>query len=223
MDLPTSGEGLIPIGVGVMLNESEWSVPVWIRKEEERIMNKIAALVVLLLGGMVSAKEIGGVTLTETLSAGGENLVLNGAGLRKKLFVKVYAGGLYLKAKTTDAPAIVASDEPMAIRMHFLYGVSAKRLIGAWNDGFKAALGKDRGSLQAKIDAFNALFQRKAEKGDIYDLIYTPGSGVALVINGENQGKVEGHDFKKAVFSIWLGEKLADGNLESVKKGMLGG
>lgn len=37
--------------------------------------------------------------LSDMIMAGKEQLVMNGAGLRKKLFVKVYAGGFYLKKK----------------------------------------------------------------------------------------------------------------------------
>jgi len=172
----------------------------------------------LAIGG-----EIGGVTLPDTMDLGGENLALNGAGLRKKLFIKVYAGGLYIKEKSSDAAAIVAADEPMAIRMHFIYdGVSAAKLTTAWNEGFEAALGKDRAAMQDKIDAFNALFTKTAKKNDVYDIAYVPGVGTRVVVNGESHGTVEGHAFKQAVFSIWLGEKVADSNLAALKKSLLG-
>ena len=153
----------------------------------------------------------------------GQELVLNGAGLRKKFIVKVYAGALYLKEKSSDAAAIVAADEAMQIRMHFLYGVKPEQLIDAWNDGFDAALGKDRGPMQAKVDAFNALFTKKTKKHDTYDVVYVPGTGTQVHFNGTKVGEVAGLDFKQAVFAIWLGEGVADSNLKSLKKKMLGG
>ena len=172
---------------------------------------------------MAPCGEIGGVTLPDTMTLAGTDLALNGAGLRKKLFIKVYAGGLYIKSKSKDATAIVAADEPMAIRMHFIYdGVSAEKLTGAWNDGFKAALGENQAAMQEKIDAFNALFTTDAKEDDVYDISYVPGSGTSVVINGNTVGTVESHEFKKAVFSIWLGKKVADGNLAALKKSMLG-
>ena len=67
--------------------------------------------------------------------------------------------------------------------------------------------------------SFNAYFSQKAEKNDIYDIIYIPEQGVSVYIKGELKGTIKGLDFKKAVFSIWLGEKPADSNL---KKKMLG-
>ncbi len=184
-------------------------------------MKKIILPLILLLASASFGKEIGGVNLPDTLKAGDAQLSLNGAGLRKKLFIKVYAGGLYLQKPSKDASSIVAADEPMAIRMHFIYdGVDAKKLIDAWNEGFDAALGSDKASLQKEIDAFNGLFTKEAKEGDIYDVVYVPGNGVEVILNGTVLGKVEGMAFKKAVFSIWLGENVDD--LKSLKKSMLG-
>ena len=43
------------------------------------------------------ARELAGVSLPDTLSAGDKALKLNGLGLRKKAIFKVYVGGLYLE------------------------------------------------------------------------------------------------------------------------------
>ena len=66
------------------------------------------------------ARDLAGVSLPDTLSAGDKTLKLNGLGLRKKAIFKVYVGGLYLEAPSKDAAAIVAADAPKAVRMHFL-------------------------------------------------------------------------------------------------------
>ena len=182
----------------------------------------VASFLVLVAGTALMGGKLGKVDLPDTVSVGGEELVLNGAGWRKKLIIKVYAGALYLKGKSADAASIIQADEPMAVHMHFTYGVKPKQLTDAWNDGFKASLGGNTAALQQKIDAFNALFTEKAGKGDIYQIVYQPGTGVSVRFNGETVGTVEGLDFKKAVFGIWLGEKLADGNLGKLKKTMLG-
>mgnify|MGYP003472984491 FL=1 len=167
------------------------------------------------------AKEVGGVNLSDSITAGKEQLVLNGAGLRKKAFVKVYAGGLYLRKKEGDAQKIINADESMAIRMQFIYdGVSGKKLVDAWNDGFadNATTG-DLGPIKERIDTFNSFFTEEARKGDIYDIIYTPGDGVSVYRKGKLMGTVKGFDFKKALFAIWLGKKPVD---DSLKQGMLG-
>lgn len=180
----------------------------------------IVALVLGLMPLPIAAGEIGGVMLPETLKAGDETLILNGAGLRKKLFVKVYAGGLYLKEKNQDAAAVIAADQPMAIRMHFIYdGVSSEKLIDAWNEGFDNSLGDGRSALKAEIDQFNGYFTVEAKENDIYDLVYLPGKGVAVSIKGEVAGVIPGLPFKQALFAIWLGDEPADDDL---KEGMIG-
>jgi hypothetical protein len=48
------------------------------------------------------AGELAGVTLDDTVTLNDADLVLNGMGLRKKLWVEVYVAGLYLPSKTSD-------------------------------------------------------------------------------------------------------------------------
>jgi len=175
---------------------------------------------IILTASTAIAGRIGGVTLPETLKAGDATLVLNGAGLRKKLWIKVYAGGLYLPRKQADANAIIRADEPMAVRMHFIYdGVSAKKLIDAWNEGFEAATNGNTAPIQEQIDQFNAMFTKEAHEGDIYDIVYVPGVGTTVTMNGQSMGTIEGLAFKQALFAIWLGDEPAD---EGLKEGMLG-
>ncbi len=183
-----------------------------------RLMLSLGLIVVLAIPA--SATEIGGVNMPDTMTVGEQQLMLNGAGLRKKLWIKVYAGGLYLKEPTSNSINIIQADEPMAVRMHFIYdGVSAQKLIDAWDEGFDAALKGDTSSIQAEIDQFNSLFTVEAKEGDIYDIVYLPEEGTRVSFNGKLVGVVPGLPFKQALFAIWLGKKPADDDL---KDGMLG-
>ena len=186
------------------------------------MIGKVFAVGVLVLTTAIvaSAVEIGGVTLPDTMVVGSHQLVLNGAGLRKKFFVKVYAAGLYLRARTGDAQAIIAADDPMAVRMEFIYdGVSPEKLVAAWNEGFANATGGDLSPIQPQVQQFDALFTEAARKGDVYQLLYTPGEGVQVEMNGRTVGTIPGLAFKRALFAIWLGDTPAD---RSLKEGMLG-
>lgn len=175
---------------------------------------------VIMMVSPAAAEKIGGVNLPDTLAAGKSNLILNGAGLRKKLFIKVYAAGLYLTQKNNDPQKIIEADEAMGIRMHFIYdGVSAEKLIKAWNEGFGNATKGNVAPIKNEIDKFNACFKDEAKEGDIYDIIYVPGQGTAVSVKGKLIETIKGHVFKKALFAIWLGEKPADSGL---KKGMIG-
>lgn len=180
----------------------------------------VIILAVFMMSPTAFAMQVGKVTLPDSLTAGEDTLLLNGAGLRKKFIVKVYAGGLYLKQKDTDPVKIIDEDAPMAIRMHFIHdGVSSKKLVDGWNKGFMNGTGGNIAPIQTEIDKFNAFFTEEAKKDDVYDIIYAPEQGISVYIKGELKGIVKGLEFKKAVFAIWLGEKPADAKL---KKGMLG-
>lgn len=181
-------------------------------------MKKILVVIfaVLMMSSIaVVAEQVGKVTLPDSLTAGKDTLLLNGAGFRKKLFIKVYAAGLYLKEKSSDPQKIIDADAPMAIRMVFVYHeVSRKKLVNAWNEGFNNGTGDNIGQIKSEIDTFNSFFSESAEENDIYDIIYVPEQGISVYIKGQLKGTVKGLDFKKAVFSIWLGEKPADTNLK---------
>lgn len=178
------------------------------------------SLVSLMFCSGVSGKEIGAVLLPDTFQAGEDTLFLNGAGLRKRLFVKVYVGALYLRAATQDPRKIIEADEPMVVRIHIIYdGISSKDFIDALNQGFQNATGGDITPIREKIDQFTRLFRGDPKKNDLYDIVYLPGKGINVLLNSKPSGVVDGLTFKKAVFSIWLGEKPVDVGL---KKGMLG-
>jgi hypothetical protein len=160
--------------------------------------------------------EIGSTSLPDTISLGEEQLILNGAGFRKKSFKKVYVGGLYLRKKNSNPQTIINMDEPMMVRMHFVYdGISSKKLINAWKEGFANATNGDNSLIMEEIEKFHSFFNQKARKGDIYDIIYTPKEGVTVYIKGKRMGTINDFDFKKVLFAIWLGKKPAQKSLKN--------
>ena len=178
------------------------------------------AVFLLCFVSPVSALEIGGVQLPDSVHVAGQKLSLNGAGLRTKMFFKIYAGGLYLTTPMQDAQAIISADEPMLVRMHFIYdGVNAEKLQNGWKEGFALTVPDADGNLQQAIDAFIGLFNEQAKKNDVYDISWIPGKGMQIRFNGKVQGEISGLDLKKGLFAIWLGKDPVDDDL---KEGMLG-
>jgi hypothetical protein len=168
----------------------------------------------------ISAREIAGVAVPESVSIKNKALVLNGAGIRKKLFIKIYVGGLYLPAKSTSVSEILADPGAKRIFMSFLYKeVSAERLVEGWNEGFAGNnTEEEQKVLQDRIKQFNALFT-PVHKGDEIRLDFIPGEGTQVWINETFKGTVPGEDFFRALLKIWLGDKPADADL---KNAMLG-
>jgi hypothetical protein len=175
----------------------------------------------LLLAPAAQAREVAGIQIPDQAPLGESTLVLNGAGVRSKFFIKVYVGALYLPDAQREAARIVEADAPVAVHLHFLHSeVDTKKLVDAWNDGFNA--NHDAGqlaALKARIERFNALF-RTVKRGEVIRIEYLPGRGTRVAINAEERGKIEGADFRAALLRIWLGDKPADDDL---KRSMLGG
>lgn len=164
-----------------------------------------------------SQQKVGDVTMPRTANLSGEDLTLNGAGMREKMWFDLYVGGLYLKAKTKNADEIINADEPMAIKLHIVSKlVSQEKMVGAVNDGFESpSHGKVTAAEQAQ---FTACFKDEIKSGNIFDIVYANGK-VTVYKDGNEKGSVPGLEFKKALFAIWLGKKPADKDLKS---GMLG-
>jgi hypothetical protein len=178
-----------------------------------------AALATLALASPAIAREVAGVEFPETTSVGGQELRLNGAGIRSKLFVKVYAGGLYLAQPSADEGAIVAADAPKRVRMVFLREVDKGKIMETYQEGFENnSAGPGLAALLEKLARIGpALADMK--KGGEMSVTYVPGQGTTVAAAGGGSVTVEGKDFGDAMFRNWLGPKPADGSL---KKAFLG-
>lgn len=165
------------------------------------------------------AKEVAGIAVPDTVTVNDTVLKLNGAGVRKRFFIKVYVGALYLKDPQTTAAAVLAAPSPRSVRMHVLYDeISAAKLVDAWNEGFTGNTSESElAALQPRITQFNALFPA-VRKGDVMRLDLV-GDTTEVWINQEQKGAVAGPDFQQALLKIWLGEKPVDAGL---KRAMLG-
>ena len=178
------------------------------------------ASILMLISGMVQGKEVLGIEMPDTLETGGQQLSLNGGGARTRLVVRVYVAGLYLAGPSSDAAAIIAADEPMAIRLHVTSGLlTAKRMREALVKGFNKSTDGNQASVQTGIDQLSSLLSEDISKRDTLTLAYTPGVGTEVRRNDKPLETIAGLAFKQALFGIWLGDKPAQDNL---KAGMLG-
>jgi len=177
-------------------------------------------LVSLLFVPASFSLEINGVNIPETLKAGNTNLILNGAGIRSKFFVKAYVGALYLKAKNSNPDAIINANEAMAIKLHITSSmITSEKMESATREGFQNSTNGKIAPINTQIEQFISVFKEEIKSNDIYDIIYTPEKGVDVLKNGKFKVNAKGLDFKKALFGIWLCDRPAH---KKLKYGMLG-
>jgi hypothetical protein len=182
-------------------------------------MKKLLFAVALLSSSAAVSKDVAGVKVPETISAGGKELKLNGAGIRKKFVFKVYVGALYLESPSTDASQIVSSDQVKSVHMTFLRNVEKDKILGAFKEGFENNSKDKAAALSPEIDKL-APSLTDLKEGSEMIVTYVPGTGTTISIKGGKEQTVAGKDMGDALFRNWLGAHPADDDL---KKEMLAG
>jgi long-chain acyl-CoA synthetase len=183
----------------------------------------VGFLAALLLAASSFAAEIEGVKLADKAQVGGSELALNGAGVRTRVFFRVYVGALYLQNKAGSTEAVLGDAGSKRIAMHMLRDLEAEQLLSAFNDGLKKnhAPG-ELAKLEPQVKQLDSIFAavKAVKKGDAVLLDYLPGVGTRVTVRGEDKGTIAGQEFNRALLRIWLGDQPAD---VSLKKAMLGG
>lgn len=183
----------------------------------------VVLLAAQLLIGSAFAAEVEGVRLDDKVQVGGADLALNGAGVRTRVFFKVYVGALYLPKKAATTDAVLGEAGAKRISMHMLRDLDAEQLLSAFNDGLKKNHKPDElAKLEPQVKQLDSIFAavKAVKKGDVVLLDYLPGAGTRVTVRGEDKGTIAGDAFNRALLRIWLGEQPADASL---KKAMLGG
>jgi hypothetical protein len=189
-------------------------------------MRYVLFCLVMLAHASVLAAEVEGVRLEEkiTLGNGGQQLVLNGAGVRHKIgMLKVYVGALYLSAKNSDAEKVIRDAGPKRVAMHILADeVTAKDFIASLNNALAANhIPAELALIESRMRDLNRMMHSVGalKKGGLVFLDYLPGSGTRVTVNGEVKITIKGEDFFQSLLRIWIGKKPVDGRLRNAMLG----
>lgn len=164
------------------------------------------------------AVDVAGVQLPGTVEIAGQPLQLNGYGIRKKFFFKVYVGSLYTAHQANSTAQVVDSRGGKLIRMNFLYSkVDKEKIVGGFAEGIK----KNSPELQQDpaITQFLGWFDADFIAKDQVDLAIDKDNTVSASHNGRQLGSLQSANLARALLLIYLGDKPADDNM---KAGMLG-
>jgi len=186
-----------------------------------RTSRLVAALLLAGAAGSACALEVAGVNVEEKAQVEGRELVLNGAGLRKRAFFQVYVIGLYLPQKKAAAAEAIAAPAPRRFAIHMLRDVDAETFTGALADGLKDNHGEaEMKALEPRVRQLQELMAsvKEAKKG-MRILLDGTAAGTQVTIDGRPAGLIPGEDFHRALARIWLGERPVQDDL---KKALLG-
>ena len=180
-------------------------------------------LILLSMAFPAFAAEVAGVKLADKDRVANSELLLNGAGLRKRAFFQVYAIGLYLPERKTAAAEAVAATGPKRVAIHMLRDVEAGEFAGALVNGMKDNLSEaEMKAFEPRVKQLSAIMgeMKEAKKGMRITLDWLPAAGTQMTVEGKPAGApIPGEDFYRALLRIWLGEKPVQDDL---KKALLG-
>lgn len=162
------------------------------------------------------------VILKDKIKVHNQELFLNGAGTRRKFFIDIYVGSLYVVSPTNDAASIINSNTIKSMHLHIVSSwINRKLLKSALKSELKSSSSEEEmDKLQREIDVFLSTFNEKIIVGDkfIFDII--PGKGVDVYKNNRLIKSIQGDRFSKRLIQLWIGDTPVDRKL---KAGILGG
>lgn len=177
------------------------------------------AVIAATLGTAAAAVDVAGVKYEEKLTVGGKELLLNGAGVRTKFIVKVYAAGLYLQSKEHTTEGVMKAVGPRRIRLVMMRDITSEDFGTAFMSGLNNNVSKeDKSKIVAQISKYGEMFAQidSLKKGDTLDTDWTPGVGAHSYLNGKKIGDVlPDVIFYNSVLRIWLGDKPVDSSLKA--------
>jgi hypothetical protein len=177
----------------------------------------------LSLSVVASAGDVAGVRLAERAELGESVLVLNGAGLRKRAFFKVYVAALYLTERRASPGDVLALRGPKRLSITLMRSIPVQQLVAGLSDGVRAnSSPREERSIRDRLDelAANLLSVDRARPGDVITFDWRPEAGTLVRLNGQARGEaIPGEDLYRALLKVWLGERPTSASL---KKALLG-
>jgi hypothetical protein len=193
----------------------------------KHILSTLVLIISLQFSGANAQQKfiVNGVEIPRTLEFKGKTMSLNGVGQRSKFFTDLYVQALYVTQLSQDAVQILESESEMAISLHITSGlITSKKLSKALAKGMEKSVG------EAGIEKFSKELQEleyllsteETKSGDIFELTFNPlDESLYITKNKEYKGKINGLQFKKAFFGIWLSENPVDKGLKDDLLGKL--
>jgi hypothetical protein len=175
-----------------------------------------------------AAVELEGVELAESITAYGQKLVLNGAGVRRRGYYKADVTALYLPEKRTTPDAIYKLNGVRRIQLNILRTFTSSTISriflvdfkqSATDDEFKKLIGPigQIGSAYANV--------KRVDKGDVVNLDWVPGIGWMATHNGKQLTGDGGNTLAindELAYQIYLRMYIGPAAPEDLRNGLLG-
>ena len=175
-----------------------------------------------------AAVELEGVDLPDTVTAYGQKLVLNGAGVRKRGYFKADVTALYLPEKRTTPDAIYKLNGVRRIQLNILREFTSSTITRIFLADFKqSATDEEFKRLIGPIGLIGAAYAnvKKVSKGDIVNLDWVPGVGWMATHNGKPLMGDGGSTLAindELAYQVYLRMYIGPNAPEELRNGLLG-
>jgi len=180
------------------------------------------AMAIVSLAAVASAAEVGGIRVDARTSLGASELVLNGAGLRKRAFFKVRRRSLPHRKEDVTAGRAGAR-RPKACQHHVAeesQHPGARRRGEGWHPPKQFAGGAAGSERPHRRADGRPAGGPAGQKGDVLTVDWLPYAGTLVALNGEVKSHaIPGEDVYRALLNVWLGDNPTSAGL---KKALLG-
>lgn len=153
----------------------------------------------------------------------GEDLKLNGTGVRAVAWLKAYVAALYLREPTDSASRVLHMPGAKRLQLRILQEAPSAELAKAVNKGVaRNSSAAEQAAFAPQLQRFDALIGAvgKVRKGDLIDLDLHPTRGMLFALNGTLRGDaLPGPELFAALLRAFVGEQPYD---DKLKLGLLG-
>lgn len=169
--------------------------------------------IVFLSVSPLFASEAKNIRFEASYMDSGASMSLQGVGSKSVILIKAFEAGFYLSDEAS--PENPLADVPKHLEVSYFVPISARDL-------------NDYTVKRMKLNVTDEEFQKIRDKvalmeeyfvdlkpGDRFALTYIPGTGTKFLYNGQLVGIIEGADFAKGLFSVWVGARPFDYRLKS--------
>lgn len=135
-----------------------------------------------------------------------------------RLFFELYEAALFAEAGA-DSEDVLNADTTFHLQFRYLRTIDKEIILKSADKMLERNLSrKERATIADRVAQINEAYTTVRD-GDESSLTYKPGIGTTLSINGKPVVNIEGKDFARLYFRIWLGEKAIS---DSLKQNLLG-
>lgn len=173
-------------------------------------------LTLTLAIGLMSSPVYAEVPFDDIYRDQGIEMELKGTGVKSVFFLKAFVAGFY---KEGEQSLENLGAFPKRIEVEYFVSIPSEKLKRFTVESMEDNVGRRQVDMLAGQIQMMGEYFVDLKPGDRFALTYLPDVGTKFEHNDKLTGVIQGSDFARALFSVWIGEKPFD---DSLKEQILG-